>query len=310
MASFKAHLMSFIIRNTFKRKLAKVQTLAEGRALLNSSLPRSHRGLDITPWQLDGIAGERIVEQGAAPRDTLLYLHGGGFFACSPLTHRPITTAFARLGFAVFVPDYRLAPEYPFPAGLHDAIAAYHALRHMAADPCRIVLAGDSAGGGLVASVLLALKNAGAPMPAAAVLFSPFVDMSLSGASMQTNASRCAMFYPQFFQPVVNGYLQGADVHDPLASPLFGQLDGLPPLLIHVGADETLLDDARRFSQRAQAAGTDVSLQVWPVVPHVWQLMHKVIPEGQQSLTLAAKFLHTKAQAAADSALIGVPHQC
>ncbi len=304
MASFNAHLMSFIIRNTLKRKLVKVKTLEEGRALMGSSLPRTHRGLDITPWQINGMAGERIVQQGAMPRDTLLYLHGGGFFACSPLTHRPITTAFARLGFAVFVPDYRLAPEHPFPAGLQDVVDAYHALRSMTADPGRIVLAGDSAGGGLVASLLLALKKEGAAMPAAAALFSPFVDMSLSGATMQTNAQSCAMFYPQIFQPVVDGYLQGADVHDPLASPLFGELDGLPPLLIHVGADETLLDDARRFAQRAQAAGTDVVLQVWPVVPHVWQLLHKVIPEGQQSLELAAKFLHAKAEAAADLALI------
>lgn len=299
MASFKAHLFSFMMRHTFKRRLAKLKTLQDARALMGSAArPRTHRGLTIEPWTVNGIAGERIVKEGTTPRTALLYLHGGGFFACSPLTHRPITTTFARMGFEVFVPDYRKSPEHPFPAGLNDAKAAYHAVRAIVADERRIVVAGDSAGGGLSASLLLALKNEGAPLPAGVALFSPFVDLTLSGGSMDTNSSRCAMFHPEGFQRVVDAYLADANPLDPLASPLFGELDNLPPLLIHVGADETLLDDARRFAQRAQEAGTAVSLQVWPVVPHVWQLFRKAIPEGQQSLEQAAAFLHTQADAA------------
>lgn len=302
MASFKAHLFSFMMRHTFKRRLAKLKTLQDARALMGSGAkPRTHRGLDIQPWHVNGVAGERIVQAGTTPRTALLYLHGGGFFACSPLTHRPITTTFARMGFDVFVPDYRKSPEHPFPAGLNDAQQAYHAVRAIVADERRIVVAGDSAGGGLSASLLLALKNEGAPLPAGVALFSPFVDLTLSGGSMASNASRCAMFHPEGFQRVVDAYLADASPQDPLASPLFGALDNLPPMLIHVGADETLLDDARRFAQRAQDAGTAVSLQVWPVVPHVWQLFRKAIPEGQQSLEQAAAFLHTQADAASSS---------
>jgi acetyl esterase/lipase len=299
MASFKAHLFSFMMRHTFKRRLAKLKTLTDARALMGAAVkPRTHRGLEVQPWNVNGIAGERIVKVGTTPQTALLYLHGGGFFACSPLTHRAITTTFARMGFEVFVPDYRKSPEHPFPAGLNDAQAAYHAVRAAVADERRIVVAGDSAGGGLAASLLLALKKEGAPLPAGVVLFSPFVDLTLSGESMVSNASRCAMFLPEGFQRVVDAYLADADPRDPLASPLFGALDHLPPLLIHVGADETLLDDARRFAQRAQDAGSAVSLQVWPVVPHVWQLFRKAIPEAQQSMELAAAFLHTQADAA------------
>jgi epsilon-lactone hydrolase len=220
-----------------------------------------------------------------------LYLHGGGFVAGSFMTHRAITVAFARRGFEVFVPNYRLAPEHPFPAAVDDALAAYQAI--LALRPgVPLVIAGDSAGGGLALSLMLSLKAKTLPLPQAAVLFSPWLDLTLSGASLVANAKRCAMFGPEQLHKGVDLYLQGSAADAPLASPLWGDLQGLPPILTFVGSDEVLLDDARRLHERALAAGVAHQLETWPVVPHVWPLFRKWLPEGRLALALAADFLH------------------
>ncbi len=232
---------------------------------------------------------------------TLLYLHGGGFIACSPRTHRPITGWFARHGFRVFAPDYRLAPEHPFPAAVEDAVAAWRALR--AATPGRIVVAGDSAGGNLSLALMLALRNEGAVLPDAAALFSPATDMAGTGGSMHSNSGRDAMFRGDALQHLAAAYLGGADPRTPLASPLYGDLAGLPPLLIHVGEREVLRDDSTRLAERARAAGVLVDLQVWPVVPHVWQLAHATVPEARRSLAAAAAFLKQAGLNQADAAV-------
>ena len=154
------------------------------------------------------------------------------------------------------------------------------------------VIAGDSAGGGLALSLMLNLKAMGLPLPKGAVLFSPWLDLTLSGASLAGNAHRCAMFGPAQLQKGVDLYLQGSAANAPLASPLWGDLQGLPPTLTFVGCDEVLLDDARRLHERALAAGVAHQLKTWPVVPHVWPLFRKWLPEGRQALALAADFLH------------------
>jgi acetyl esterase/lipase len=226
----------------------------------------------------------------------LLYLHGGGYVACSPQTHRPATVWFARNGFRVWVPDYRLAPEFPFPAAIEDAVAAYRALVQEENGGAPIVLAGDSAGGGLALATMLALRDAGDPMPAAAALFSPLTDLTNSVASRRENDRKCAMFHGDGIGEVTRYYLEaGADPATPLASPLFADLRGLPPLLVHVGADEVLRDDSTQLAERARSAGVQVNLEVWPVVPHVWQLLHTVIPEGRASLRKAVSFLRVAA---------------
>jgi epsilon-lactone hydrolase len=251
-------------------------------------MPPPH-GAQATAASVGDVAGEWMIGEGVPTVATLLYLHGGGYFACTPQTYRPVTAAFALAGFKTFAPEYRLAPEHPFPAGLEDAIAAYRGLLQDHA-PQQIVIAGDSAGGGLSMALLLSLRERGIPLPAAAVLFSPFVDLAATGESTRINSERCAMFDSDSFARAAQYYVGDGDRCAPLASPLYADLHGLPPLLIHVGADETLLDDSRRLAERAQHAGVKVQLKIWPAVPHVWQLFQRWIPEGRMSLREAGMF--------------------
>jgi len=288
MASWQAHVVNWLARLTVKRRLKHQTDLAQVRAVLGGGKLPSPKGVTFSAGTVGGIAGEwaRLPgTQTSAP--TLLYLHGGGYFACSPQTHRPITGWFARAGFAVFAPDYRLAPEHPFPAALDDARAAYGGLLAAGHAATRLVVAGDSAGGGLSLALLLALRDAGTALPAAACLFSPWTDLAGTGASMQENARRDAMFWPEGLPQGAAFYLNGADPRTPYASPLYGDFTGLPPLLLHVGERELLRDDSTRVAARAPQA----QLRVWPVVPHVWQLLHSFVPEGRESLTIAADFL-------------------
>jgi acetyl esterase/lipase len=190
----------------------------------------------------------------------------------------------------VFAPDYRLAPESPFPAALEDTLAAYRGLR--ASMPAQaIVVSGESAGGGLTLALLVALRDAGESLPAAAALFSPWTDMAFTGDSARTNNRRCAMLDADTVRKAAAWYLGNADARNPLASPVYADLAGLPPLLIHVGENELLLDDSTRLAHRA---GVDCHLKIWPVVPHAWQLF-QWLPEAQQSLDEAAAFLRAVA---------------
>lgn len=290
MASWQAGLTSFLLRHLFKPQLARARTAADVRKVMNGPGPKPPlSGTSAVAATVGGVAGEWVTAEAASSVGTLLYLHGGGYVACSPQVHRPVTCAFARAGFRTFAPDYRLAPEHPFPAAVQDAVSVYRALiqEH---DPRRLVVAGDSAGGGLSVALLLSLRDAGVPMPAAAVLFSPFVDLLASGESVRVNGKRCAMFTGDLFGRAAEYYVGAGDKRAPLASPVYADLRGLPPLLVHVGADETLLDDSRRLVENAKRAGVAAELKIWPAVPHVWQLFHRWIPEGRQSLREAAAF--------------------
>ena len=295
MASWQAGLTSFVLRHWFKPKLARAPDAPALRRVMNGPTLPPPRGARAAPGTVGGVAGEWMIAADAVPNvATLLYLHGGGYFACTPQTHRAITSSFAIAGFKTFAPDYRLAPEHPFPAGLDDAIAAYRGLLQDHA-PRQIVVAGDSAGGGLSMALLLSLRDRGIALPAAAVLFSPFVDLAATGESARTNSSRCAMFTGDAFGRAAQFYVGEGDRRAPLASPLYADLQSLPPLLIHVGADETLLDDSRRLAERAQRAGVKVEMKIWPAVPHVWQLFRRWIPEGRASLREAGMFLAREA---------------
>src|SRR5712692_973267 len=289
-ASLEARLSVWIAKWRVKRRLKGVRDYRVARRILQPDPYKVPSSIQISPAPLGGVPGERL--EGPSPGNTvLLYLHGGGYFACSAESHRPITVFFALQGFRVFAPDYRLAPENRFPAAVDDTVAVYRALLSAGYSPQRIVVAGESAGGGLTLSLLLALRAAGVPLPAAAALFSPWTDLAATGDSIRTNARRCAMFNGPDIGPSARYYLGDTDPRNPLASPLYADLAGLPPLLIHVGADEVLLDDSTRLAERARAAGISVELKIWPVVPHAWQLAPHLIPEARQSLRESTAFL-------------------
>jgi monoterpene epsilon-lactone hydrolase len=291
MASWQAHLSVWIIKWRVKRKLRGVRDYRLARKILNPDPCRVPAGVRITSAQVGGVPGE-WVEGTSSANAVLLYLHGGGYFGCSAQTHRPITVAFARQGFRVFAPNYRLAPENQFPSAVDDAVAVYRGFLGEGYSPERIVVSGESAGGGLALSLLLALRDEGNPLPAGVAIFSPWTDLAATGDSIRTNADRCAMFHGPDIGLSARYYLGDMDPRNPLASPLYADLTGLPPLLIHVGADEVLRDDSTRLAEKAGAAGVRVELKVWPVVPHAWQLASDRIPEARQSLRESAAFLH------------------
>jgi acetyl esterase/lipase len=294
MASWQAYFASWILRRRLKPKLSASRDLLESRKLLTPPPYRVPSDIRITAAVVGGVAGE-WVEAARSRGLTLLYLHGGGYFACSPETHRPITAAFAQQGFRVFAPDYRRAPEAHFPSPVEDALAAYRGLLATGVAGASMVVAGDSAGGGLAVALLVALRDAKEPLPAAAALFSPWTDLAGTGASLETNSRRCSLFDGKGIVAAARPYLNGADPRHPLASPLYADLTGLPPLLIHVGSNETLLDDSLRLADRTRAAGVPVELKIWPVVPHAWQLAQSNIPEARKSVREAAAFLRTAA---------------
>jgi len=277
--------MQDAIRNA---QLAAIRTLLRDRPIAQpgASFAEMRRGLDAlgdlspplpgvtaTPVDAGGVPATWFSATGGAAGRIVLYLHGGGYVMGSVRSHRPLLE---RLALAVqgrvLALDYRLAPEAPFPAAVEDACAAWHWLLASGAAPERIAVAGDSAGGGLAVALLVALRDARVALPACAVSISPWTDMTASGPSMHTRAARDPMVQRAALLAIAATYLDGAAPETPLASPLNAELDGLPPLLIQVGDAETLLDDSTRLAARLEAAGVDVTLEVWDDMIHVWHL--------------------------------------
>jgi acetyl esterase/lipase len=221
-----------------------------------------------------------------------LYLHGGWYVFGSAATYRELIGRLSlATGMWVLAPDYRLAPEHPFPAAVDDAVAAYRWLLGIGIEPGRIVIAGDSAGGGLAMATLVALSDAGDQLPAAAVLLSPAIDLTCSGDSYTSRATSDPLFTREQVVTLVAHYLAGADPTSPLASPIYADLAGLPPLLVHVGSDEVLLDDSTRLAERARAAGVEVDLKVWDGMWHGFQrFAGREVVEAQDSIDLIGAF--------------------
>jgi len=236
----------------------------------------------------------------ASARSVLLYLHGGGYVVGSARTGARLAVALGRrVGVRAVALDYRLAPEKPFPAAVDDALAAYRALLDGGARPDEILIAGDSAGGGLAVATLLAAKAAGLPQPAAVAVFSPWVDLTLSGDSMRSKDGVDPLFTRARIGVYAERYAAADARTAPLASPVFGDLTGLAPLLVQVGSHEVLLDDAVRLAGRAAAADVDVTLDVVAGVPHVFQNFAGMLDDADDALDRAGRFLD--ARLAADS---------
>jgi epsilon-lactone hydrolase len=236
--------------------------------------------------------GEWLRPPGAEPGRVVLYLHGGGYVIGSPRSHRHLAAAIAAAaGARALLLDYRLAPEHPFPAALEDATAAYRWLLEQGVAPGGIVIAGDSAGGGLTVATLLALREAKVPLPAAGVCISPWVDLTCGGASYRTKAASDPIVKQAAVAEMARAYLGAATpATTPLASPLFADLRGLPPLLIHVGSEEVLLDDAIQLAERAKAAGVDATLEVYERMIHVWHWFLPMLDEAPAAVEAIGRF--------------------
>jgi epsilon-lactone hydrolase len=288
MTEMSLRAARLFLRLNVKPRLTRAATVFEAARALELRLPYAPPPQGFRAERIGGVFGEWALSGAAS---TLLYLHGGAYFSGSPETYRPIASHLARCGFDVFTPAYRLAPDHPFPAALSDAKAVYAELlgRNKA-----LAIAGDSAGGGLALALMLALRDhdAGTP-PAAAALFSPWTDLAVSGASARSCDAHDPLFTRRLLKNGARAYLAGAKADDPLASPLYGDLRGLPPLIIHVGAEEALRDDSVRLTVRAMDAGVEAHLTLWPGAPHGWQLAAGLLKEARDSLDDAAEFLRS-----------------
>jgi phosphinothricin tripeptide acetyl hydrolase len=277
-------------------RIAPAASLAERRAQYDRAervfaVPPDTR---VTAVTAPGPA-EWIEPSDARAGAAVLYLHGGGYVLGSPRSHRHLAAAVGGAArAAVLLPDYRLAPEHPFPAAVDDAVAAYRWLLDRGHASGRTALAGDSAGGGLVVATLLALREQGLGLPAAAVCISPWVDLTGSGASYRDRAERDPIVARDRVMEMARAYLGGADARAPLASPLFADLTGLPPLLVQVGSEEVLHDDAVGLADRARAAGVPATLQIWPEMVHVWHWFLPWLDEAQAAVDTAGAFIQRR----------------
>jgi len=250
--------------------------------------------VQVTEVSAGGVPAHWLTAPGAGPGRVLLFLHGGGYELGSLRSDGELAARLGRAsGMRVLFPEYRLAPEHPFPAAIDDVLAAWRWLRTQGLDAASLAVAGDSAGGGLAAALLVATRDAGQALPAAAVLMSPTVDLTSSGASMTERADQDPISTPAMLRQFAVGYLAGADPTTPLASPLFASLAGLPPLLIQVGTADLLLSDSERLAAAAAQAGVDVTLQVGEGLPHVYQLLLGT-PEAAAATEQIGKFLRAR----------------
>lgn len=236
-----------------------------------------------------------LAAKGVADARVILYLHGGGYCLGSILTHRDFAYRLsAACGARVLLIDYRRAPEHPFPAALEDALTAYRWLLNEGVDPKRMGIIGDSAGGGLAVATLLALRDAEERLPKTAVLLSPWLDLALTGESLVTKVLDDIMLTPNQLQDFSQMYVGNNNAKNPLVSPLYANLTGLPPMLIQVGSSEILLDDAVRFASKAKAANIDVTLNIWDDMIHVWQGFAGIMPEAKDAVMQIGSFVRGK----------------
>jgi epsilon-lactone hydrolase len=253
-------------------------------------------GVSIASAEVEGIKAEWIRATNAEENRVILYFHGGGYLIGSLASHRHITASISQAaGATVFALDYRLAPEHPFPAAVIDAVTAYKWLLQQGIKPEQVIIAGDSAGGGLTIATLLSLRDEGIALPAAAVCISPWVDLTNTAESYQTMPD--PMLTKNELDQFAQGYLQGQDAKNPLASPLFADLHGLPPLLIQVGTQEHLYDDSIGLEARAKAAGVDARLEVWDEMIHVWHYFHPMLQEGRDAIARIGEFVKAHSRA-------------
>lgn len=294
--------MSLSIRARLIRRMLRLLIPGPGTPLSKQRKRLSAIELMPKPWglsyediELGGVAAIRSTPKKVTPARHLLHLHGGGYAMGSPKSHIVMASLMGKRADATTtVIDYRLAPEHPYPAAIDDGVAAYEGLIGEV-DPGTVALTGDSAGGGAVVAMLVALRDAGIPLPACAVMFSPWTDLTASGDSIEQNADIDPMIDVESLHQMAGYYAGKRDRADPGLSPLFAELSGLPPMHVQAGTDETLLDDSRRLADRVEAAGGHVHLQVAQGLWHDYPALAPLFPEANTALAEAAAFIKAHA---------------
>lgn len=295
MASLRARTLRWIT----SRYIGKIDTHEADPLELREKLIRISRylrkvrGVSVEETSINGVHAEWLRPKGATEGKVLLYLHGGAYVIGNCATHRNMVSHIAKAArINALVPEYRLAPEHRFPAGIEDAVGVYRFLLAEGIKPEDITIAGDSAGGGLTVATLLSLRHAGDPMPANAVLLSPFLDVTASGESMQTRAEQDPWFKPSDIEVVAGHYCNDeSEATNPLVSPVFAHVAGLPPIYIQVGDDEILLSDSTRFADKLREAGGEVEIDVFPEMWHVFQLFVGKMPEARVAINKIGDYL-------------------
>jgi len=293
MASIQSTLLKFWIRRLSifgngKIDPQRLRTRNENAG----SFARAHRDVQVVEVTANGVHAEWLIPTGAPKDRVLLYIHGGAWFLGSTRIYRGFVSNFAfASGVRALTIDYRLAPENPFPAGLDDCLSAYEWLLQSGIAADKIVVGGDSAGGNLALALLVALRDTGRPLPAAAVTLSPATDLAMTGKSSKTRLHLDPYFSNMVPNTIIPDYITDHDPCNPLISPLYADLHGLPPLLMHVGDHEMLLDDTLRFASQARAAGVEVEMAVWPQMFHVFQMFAPFLPEARAANKQIAEFI-------------------
>ncbi len=288
-------LQSYVFRFVMKRmtSLLGTQNSIEGWRKLSAKGPQRlglPKGINLQPVKMDGVPCEWLTPPNGEGSKTILYLHGGGWILGWYSPHRRMVGCLAKAcRVRALAVDYRLAPECPFPAALEDCLTAYRGLLKNGVKPGDIIIAGDSAGGNLTLTTLLALKKSGEPLPAAGVCLSPPTDLAPRPASNRVYKNDVGL-PSNFVKAVGPAYINCADPLDPLMSPIYGDLRDLPPLLIQAGSEEYLKDDAVRFAERVRQAGVSATLSIYPGMWHVWQIFYPWLPEARQAVNEIAQF--------------------
>jgi acetyl esterase/lipase len=298
----KSEILEALLASLREGELDFGRPVAETRAYFDAMLAGMPVAADLTftPGTLANLPALHTSSPGAAEDAVLLYLHGGAYISGNSQGYRGLAAELARsTGARGIALDYRLAPEHPFPAAVEDAVAGYEALLARGFAPGRMVLAGDSAGGGLTAATLVALRDKGVPLPAAALLISPWADLTGKAASLVSKAAQDPTLTAEALAISAGHYLGGASAEHPLASPVLADLSGLPPMLIQVGSVEVLLDDSLALAAAAGRADAPVRLEIWPQMPHVWHAFAFMLPEGRKAIETAGAFLSAAMDGAA-----------
>jgi epsilon-lactone hydrolase len=255
-------------------------------------------GVRSEPADVSGIPAEWLIPDNSASDRALLYLHGGGYIHGSIKSHREMASQIAAsAGCRALIIDYRRAPENKFPAAVEDAVASYRWLLSQGYEPGETAIAGDSAGGGLTVATMVSLRDSGDPLPAAAMMLSPWTDLELIGESCKTVGWRDPLISTRLLRKYTRMYMGGKDPRDPLASPIYADLKGLPPLCIQVGTCEILLDDAKRLAERAEQDGVSVELDVYEDMFHVWHFFSPMVPESKEAIEKLGTFFREKVTA-------------